>query len=478
MDWSRRRFIQKLTLAGAGVGAGLGAACFSQSRDSLAILPPTDEVLGIKPAFSTPRNESFALAKFFPSLIDPEAKQGPLIVNSLSKDESSADSVRQGEAGNAVFFRPSSQRAVIPWTPLFAREQNLLQLPPSLTQRLGCSELLVWNESSAEHPMFGNKARKYEFLLPNLKWSGVESTATLGAVSSNHALQFALANRMADLTGAGEPLNSELDLVLFEVPGVPTDEKRLALLRQLSKRVVLTKNMFGLAGEVAYELAIQRMHAYTNAIVPPGGSNELSVLGHMNGIADFARFLESSRAWDAPPDFVFVAMGSGSTALGLILGIHLLGWNTQVVGVADQDKNYMSRMVANQKPSSPFVEGNVLKLADKAIGWLKDIQFPGIELDSRQLLRREAFLPDSHSWGPGYGLVEKTDIAWREELESAGLKLDSVFTLKAWRSLVSMADSGMLKNKRVLFWNTYNSFDYAGYAQPFLSDLGQHHAAI
>jgi hypothetical protein len=160
------------------------------------------------------------------------------------------------------------------------------------------------------------------------------------------------------------------------------------------------------------------------------------------------------------------------------LGVHLLGWNTQVVGVADQDKSYVSRMVANQQPSLPFVEGNVNKLADKAIDWLKKIQFPGIEADSRQLLRREAFLPDSNSWDPGYGLVQKTDVAWKEELESAGLRLDSVFTLKAWRSLVSMAQSGALKNKRVLFWNTYNSFDYGGYAQPFLSDLDHRYAEL
>jgi 1-aminocyclopropane-1-carboxylate deaminase/D-cysteine desulfhydrase-like pyridoxal-dependent ACC family enzyme len=478
MDWSRRRFIQGLTLAGVGAGVGVSATCFAQSRASLPILPLTGDVLGLAPAFATPRTESLSLAKFFPSLIDPDAAQGPRIVNTLTGNGVSAGNVRQGQPGNAVFFEPGSKRAIIPWTPLFAREQQILQLPESLTRKLECSELLVLNESSAQHPMFGNKARKYEFLLPNLQWSGVRRTATLGAVSSNHALQFALANRMADLTGAGEPLRSELDLVLFEVPGVPTDEKRLAILQQLSKRIVLARNMVGMAGEFSYELASQRMHSDTDAIVPPGGSNELSVLGHMNAIADFAQFLESSRAWDAPPDYICVAMGSGSTVLGLVLGVRLLGWNTQVVGVADQDKSFVSRVVANQQPSLPFVEGNVNKLADKAIDWLKKIQFPGIEADSRQVLRREAFLPDSNSWNPGYGLVQKTDVAWQEELQSAGLHLDTVFTLKAWRSLVSMAQSGALKNKRVLFWNTYNSFDYTGYAQPFLSDLDHRHAQL
>jgi 1-aminocyclopropane-1-carboxylate deaminase/D-cysteine desulfhydrase-like pyridoxal-dependent ACC family enzyme len=54
-------------------------------------------------------------------------------------------------------------------------------------------------------------------------------------------------------------------------------------------------------------------------------------------------------------------------------------------------------------------------------------------------------------------------------LKEAGLSLDPVFTLKAWRSLLTMSQTGALKNKKVLFWNTYNSFDYM---PPLLSSLG------
>ena len=54
--------------------------------------------------------------------------------------------------------------------------------------------------------------------------------------SSNHALQFALANRVADLTGDGQPLNCALDMVLFEVPGATLDMARLAILRSLVER--------------------------------------------------------------------------------------------------------------------------------------------------------------------------------------------------------------------------------------------------
>jgi 1-aminocyclopropane-1-carboxylate deaminase/D-cysteine desulfhydrase-like pyridoxal-dependent ACC family enzyme len=73
-------------------------------------------------------------------------------------------------------------------------------------------------------------------------------------------------------------------------------------------------------------------------------------------------------------------------------------------------------------------------------------------------------------------LVNASDLAWAEELKAAGLSLDPVFTLKTWRSLLAMSRSGALKNKKVLFWNTYNAFDYRQQLPQLLSSLGQFHA--
>src|SRR5262249_22558745 len=152
-------------------------------------------------------SQALDLGRFFPSLEDPDASGGPLIVNTLARKETFDGYNRDGESGNSVFLPKNGGRPTIPWTPIFARENNILSLPPNVTRQIDCAELLVVNESSARYPVFGNKARKYEFLLPNLKWSGTRRLATIGAVSSNHALQFALANRIVGLTGEGTPLN-------------------------------------------------------------------------------------------------------------------------------------------------------------------------------------------------------------------------------------------------------------------------------
>jgi len=432
-------------------------------------LPQMADVSGLAPPSAALNSQSLALGKLFPSLLDPDASEGPFIANTLSSKDSSAGFIRRGEPGNSIFLRQADSRATIPWAPIFVRENNLLQLPQSVTRQIDCSDLLVMNESSARYPVFGNKARKYEFLLPNLKWSGSERLGTMGAVSSNHALQFALANRVSDLTGDGQPLNCALDMVLFEVPGVPTDMSRLAFLRSLVQHISLARNDVELAGDAAYAYGTHWLHPDTDSLVPPGGSNEVSALGHMNAIAELAQLLDAAQAWKAPPDVIFVAMGSGSTVLGLLLGVHLMGWNTKVVGVADQDKSPLMRWVVNRQPSVPFVEGNVAQLARSTVEWLHKIGFPGISPDVLRVMQHETFVPDSTSWEPGYGLIEPADGERAKELKEAGLSLDPVFTLKAWRSLLTMSQTGALKNKKILFWNTFNSFDYM---PPLVSSLG------
>ena len=465
MNLSRRKFVQGAILGGAAL-SGVGV---SYGRRRMPPLPQIADVSGLAPPSAALNSQVLALGKLFPSLLDPDASEGPFIANTLSCKDSPAGFIRRGEPGNSIFLRQASARATIPWAPVFVRENNLLQLPPTVTRQIDCSDLLVMNESSTRYPVFGNKARKYEFLLPNLKWSGSKRLATMGAVSSNHALQISLANRVSDLTGDGQPLNCALDMVLFEVPGTQTDMARLALLRGLVEHISLASNDVELASEAAYAYGKHWLHPDTDSLVPPGGSNEVSALGHMNAIAELAQLLDAAQAWETPPDVIFVAMGSGSTVLGLLLGIHLMGWSTKVVGVADQDKPALTRWVANRQPSVPFVEGNAAQLARNTVDWLHKIRFPGISPDILRVMQRETFVPDSTSWQPGYGLIEPADSERAKELQEAGLNLDPVFTLKAWRSLLTMSQTGALKNKKVLFWNTFNSFDYV---PPLLSSLG------
>src|ERR1700733_8994291 len=162
MNLSRRNFMQGVLLG----GAALTAIGMTQSRRPIPPFSQMADVSGLAPPSATLNSQSLALGNFFPSLVDPDATEGPFIVNTLSGKDSFGDYIRQGDPGNSVFLRQADARATIPWAPIFARENNLLQLPSSVTRQIDCSDLLVMNESRKHYPLFGYKARTYEFLLP------------------------------------------------------------------------------------------------------------------------------------------------------------------------------------------------------------------------------------------------------------------------------------------------------------------------
>ena len=107
------------------------------------------------------------------------------------------------------------------------------------------------------------------------------------------------------------------------------------------------------------------------AYVPPGGSSPLTVLGHVEALMELAEAVENGAcSLEAAPDYIFVPLGSGATAVGLALGCHLLGWPTKVVVTCSQDKSWPARLVVNQDIDTPFLVANAQSLLDKALEWL------------------------------------------------------------------------------------------------------------
>ena len=269
----------------------------------------------------------------------------------------------------------------------------------------------------------GNKVRKLEFLVGEALAQGCDTLITTGGVQSNHARQTAAA-------AAKHGLRCELVLpriVAGRDPAYETSGNRL-LDDWLGARVhVVDKpaDVIGIVTEIQSRTASRGAKA---AFIPAGGSNPTGCIGYAQAALELALQLEREHLrFDA----IVLAVSTGGTLAGLLVGLEALGLTIPVIGVC------VYALAAQVGPA-------VLLLADQTAGRLGVPKVPPIRLDLR-----DAWL------GPGYGLPsgelrEALSIAARSE----GLLLDPVYTGKAAAALIALRRQGNLPGDNVLFWHT------------------------
>ena len=347
----------------------------------------------------------------------------------------------------------------LPWSPMFDRPTTVSEAGKTLKALAGAERLFIKDEGSDLSALYGNKIRKYEFLLPSLALSGVKKIYSYGAFGSNHCSNLALAARYGRYRLDEETDAMESEFYLYPQEITAQVITKLRLLTASGARLRF------LEGDAAVALSIARGELKTRyagddaeAYIPPGGSSPLSVLGHIEAIMELAEQIEGRTCPLAHfPDYIFVPLGSGATAIGLVLGCQLLGWPTRVVATCSQDKGTLARALVNGDIDTPFLVANAASLLDKALVWLRHMGFT--MQSSREVLLR-GFSYDNETWHPGYGKATPEIQQEASAAAGAGLVLDNTFTAKSFHTLKNYAKNGLLKNKTALFWNTYQRFPF------------------
>lgn len=370
--------------------------------------------------------------------------------------------VYSGAPGEGVFSRPGGVVHLLPWAPMFQRRDDPVQVAPeTLTRFLDCRTLSVVDEGSETQPLFGNKARKYELLLPGYAAAGVLGLRAMGAFGSNHVLQLALANWLAPVRPDGRALEARLEVSLYPQALGPGLRSRIALVRMLTEHVALVPDESRIALAHAGAAVEETWSDGRVARVPPGGSNPATVLGHVNAVVELALAVQAGRSsLPGPPDVVYVALGSGATTLGILWGLALVGWEARVVGVASQDRGPLARWVAGGSSRMPFVEGAIRRLTRQTEQWAHEVGCPMPAGGLEPLLSRLEV--DSQAWQPEYGVLDAEAAGWVSDARAAGIVLDATFTGKAWSGMVRRGRAGGLRGQHVLFWNSFNRFPYDG----------------
>ncbi|MCB0869847.1 MAG: pyridoxal-phosphate dependent enzyme [Solirubrobacterales bacterium] len=269
----------------------------------------------------------------------------------------------------------------------------------------------------------GNKVRKLEWLLPDVKGKGRKTILTFGGLGTNWGLATALYAREQGIDTA---------LALIDQPRDEHVEAQLGRLEASGATIHFTRTKNRTIALAPWLIGRHMSGLKPPYILPSGGSSPLGSLGYVETAFEIA---DQVRAGELPePGWVVVPTGSGGTAAGLSLGLSLSGLDTRVLGVIVTEHLRLDDQA-------------IRKLAGKSAALLRK---RGADFEEPEL-RHEM----TSDWmGETYGAPTPESERATELARADGLELDPVYTAKAMAALLARSESGEFGEKPVLFVNT------------------------
>lgn len=271
----------------------------------------------------------------------------------------------------------------------------------------------------------GNKVRKLEFLLAQAKQNGCDIILTCGGIQSNHARASAVAARQLGM-------DSVLFLRTADTARDPGLTGNLLIDRLVGAELkLITPEQYRLRDVIMEEHAeALRAAGRRPYVIPEGGSNALGSWGYLEAVREWGA---QSAELDVAFDDVVFACGSGGTAAGLALGVHLAGLPTTVhaVNVCNDAETFYARI------------NSILT-----------------ELGSKDAAEDLLEILDGHV-GRGYALSTDEELRYiRDVARSTGILLDPVYTGKALYGLSRewQANPDRFRGRRILFLHTGGVF--------------------
>lgn len=281
----------------------------------------------------------------------------------------------------------------------------------------------------------GNKVRKLEFILADALAHNAQAVLTFGCAGSNHLVSTSVYADKVGLRSIG---------IVKDQPNSETVQRNLLLHIRYNTKLIYAESV-----EASYYSAADAFFDEKNKtgqfpyIIPTGGSTPLGVLGYINAIFELKEQIKEGTMPE--PDTIFVATGSGGTAVGLILGLQLAELKSRVVAIHVEPEEVPGQMLSVIK-----------KLYQETISFLQE-RDPAIE----HSFPDERFTILHGFGGEEYGLPTKeAQNAAQHLLEKEGIQLDPTYTSKGLAGMASYLQSENLDSQVILFFNTYCSDEY------------------
>ena len=287
-------------------------------------------------------------------------------------------------------------------------------------------EIFVKRDDLTGITLTGNKIRKLEFLLAEAQRQKADVVITCGGAQSNHA-------RTTAIACAQLGLRSHL---VLKSEGSAALDGNLFLDRLVDAEITFVDNaQYETVDDFMAELAEQYHEKGIKAfVIPEGGSNELGALGYAVAMEEIAQQLADMKLHI---DVLVIAVGSGGTYAGLLLGKHFLGLKTEIWGInICDDAVYFEKRIKG-----------ILRNAKKKYNLPESIESEAIQIIDGYV-------------GKGYGLSRQEEIeAIKHVARLEGLILDPVYTGKAMYGVKDLIAQGKLQKKqKILFLHSGGIF--------------------
>lgn len=304
--------------------------------------------------------------------------------------------------------------------------------PVHQLKNLGFNTLWIKRDDLSSSIYGGNKIRKLEFVLAEVKRRNKKRIITIGGTGTHHGLATAI---------YAPQFGIDVTLLLFDQPASDEVKHNLLLLARQQIKIIHRKTLWKTM--ISY-LVLRRIINPFAYFLYPGGSNVFGTLGYVDGVFELKRQIESGLVPE--PDVIFCPLGSNGTMAGLLLGCALTGLNSEIVGVRVTP--------AKLGVFDVCTDHTVMKLAEKTYLFLKQhcSEIPDVNLQTPNI--------ECGYLGDGYGCKTEKCIEMIEMMNNKEeIQLDPTYTAKTFSAVNDYCNRPENRSKEVLYWHTYNSAD-------------------
>lgn len=291
---------------------------------------------------------------------------------------------------------------------------------PALAEEIGLSYVGVKRDDLVEALHGGTKPRKLDYVLAAEALQKADRWAGVGAVGSGN---------LVALTAAASELGKRLEAHMFWTQVSAGVLDNLAFTASGPTTITYYGSRLSLALQRPTLFLGERLSSGV-PIVPTGATSPLGMVGMARAGVELAAQIE---AGEMPlPDVVYVAFGSGGTAVGLRAGLAIAGVKTKVVAVT-----VVERMLAGRLRAAALERGLQKELTRHGITVPKG--GPELVFDHAEI-------------GDGYARVTDRSLAACDTLSRHGIHVEPIYTGKAMAALLTRAKKQGAS--RALFWLT------------------------